>query len=99
MTHPQHLLDMARAACEPIHTPSGVAMPSEVMNDLRALFGPCKLAYDWGFGYVLQVGEAQLLIGGRWNDLNHVKAWVADNQPKALVVYGFWQMPLFEAAA
>lgn len=99
MTHPQHLIDMARATCHPIHTPSGVAMPADVMQSLTALFGPCKLAYECGFGYVLLVGAARLLIGGRWNDLNHVKAWIADNQPKALVVYGFWQLPLFEAAA
>lgn len=107
MTHPAHLIEMARSACRPIYMPSGVAVPLDIRQPLRELFGEYRLLYDAGFGYVLQVGHAQLLIGGRWGDWGHVKAWLKDNQPsKAVVVAGFWQtstgkveqLPLFEAA-
>lgn len=102
MNHPAHLVEMARAACHPVYMPSGVAVPSDIRESLRALFGDYRLLYDHGFGYVLQLGAAQLLIGGRWNDYQHVKAWLKDNQPvKAVVVEGFWnveQLPLQLAA-
>lgn len=43
-----------------------------------------------------------VLIGGRWQDWDHVKAWLKDNAPvKAVVVEGFWnveQLPLGLAA-
>lgn len=89
---PKDMLERRRKECNPVWLPSGVIVAPDIQSCLTALFGPCELDYERGFGYVVKANQATILIGGKHNDMKYLRQWIQDNQPvKAVVVAGFWE--------